>query len=132
MSQEPVTVGWREDERAGGHVQLSLFVGRNLDARGRAGVITLRVDEWDEIRGGILGVRCDVIPALNRHDGFGDLAEPRTKVELVDTRRRYADFMLTHLCEDHMWDEFAWEGDGVEYMEKAHAAIHAEDKEVAT
>ncbi|MDP9301281.1 MAG: hypothetical protein M3P43_10380 [Actinomycetota bacterium] len=87
MSQQPVTVGWREDERAGGHVQLSLFVGRNLDARGRAGVITLRVDEWDEIRGGILGV----LRRLQLHQGLG-----------------------------------------VEYMEKAHAAIHAEDKEVAT
>ncbi len=73
MSDErPVTVGWREDDRAGGYVQVSLFVGRNLGARARAGVIILRIDEWEEMRG-FEGIRCDVIPPLNRHDGFGDI-----------------------------------------------------------
>lgn len=45
----PVTVSVREDDRNDAHVHLSVFVGRTPDARGRAGTLVLRTDEWDEL-----------------------------------------------------------------------------------
>jgi hypothetical protein len=50
----PVTIGLRErpgQGERGGHVEIQVFVGRNLEARGNAGTITLRVEEWEEIQG---------------------------------------------------------------------------------
>lgn len=44
-----VSIRLREDHRWPAHVQVSVFVGRNEGSRGHAGVITLRVDEWDEL-----------------------------------------------------------------------------------
>jgi hypothetical protein len=53
MMERLVTVGLRErpgQEFRGGHVEIQVFVGRNPDARGNAGTIILRVDEWEEIQ----------------------------------------------------------------------------------
>lgn len=48
-----VTVGLRVDRRTGGHVEVSLFAGRNRHARGRSGGLVFRIDEWDEIVAGL-------------------------------------------------------------------------------
>ena len=42
-------IGFREDTRNPGHVNVSVFIGRNDNARGRSGTLTIRTDEWDEI-----------------------------------------------------------------------------------
>ncbi len=47
---EPVTVAFREITRNPGHVEVSVFVGRNEGARGNSGLLTLRTDEWDELQ----------------------------------------------------------------------------------
>jgi hypothetical protein len=49
----PLTIGLRERPGQGfrgGHIEIQVFVGRNPDARGNAGTIVLRVDEWEEIQ----------------------------------------------------------------------------------
>lgn len=51
MTEHPraVRVGLRVDDRNPGHVHVSVFAGRNPGARGHAGKVTFRSDEWDEI-----------------------------------------------------------------------------------
>ena len=49
MHRLPVTVGLRENARSPGHTLVSVFVGRRRGARGHAGELTLRTDEWDEL-----------------------------------------------------------------------------------
>ena len=49
MEGRPVTILLREVRRNPGHVRIRVFVGRQPGARGVAGELTLRVDEWDEI-----------------------------------------------------------------------------------
>lgn len=39
----------RIDDRNAGHTRFTIFVGRNPDARGNAGQLILRTDEFDEI-----------------------------------------------------------------------------------
>lgn len=48
-SGRPVMLGLRINERMGGHVHCSLFVGRTEGARGNSGKIVLRNDEYDEL-----------------------------------------------------------------------------------
>jgi hypothetical protein len=48
-------------------------------------------------------------------------------IDTAQLRQRFAALLTHHLDGDHMWDEYAFEGDGVEYMETAHKAIHDED-----
>lgn len=43
------TVMFREIARNPGHVMVRVWVGRNPGARGAAGTLTLRTDEWDEL-----------------------------------------------------------------------------------
>lgn len=52
---EMVTLAFREEFRNPAHVTVGVFVGRNKGSRGRAGTLTLRADEWDEMQeaGGI-------------------------------------------------------------------------------
>jgi len=51
---QPVSIMFREDERNPGHVRLSVFVGRTDGARGHAGEIVMRADEWDQLQSQIL------------------------------------------------------------------------------
>lgn len=46
----PLSIMAREERRRGGHVDIGVFVGRRPGARGKAGTITLRIDEWDAMR----------------------------------------------------------------------------------
>lgn len=46
----PVTIAFREDARNPAHVSLSVFIGRNEGARGLAGHLVVRTNEWDELR----------------------------------------------------------------------------------
>lgn len=86
----PVTVGLRVDDRGPAHTRLSVFVGRNRGARGRAGELTLRTDEWDELAGR-LPPSLEVCPAyeqmfsheLARHDVL-DSGETVTADPVVD------------------------------------------------
>ncbi len=50
MSKELLPIAFREDSRNPGHTQVSVFIGRNVGARGHAGVLTMRTDEWDELQ----------------------------------------------------------------------------------
>jgi hypothetical protein len=45
----PVTAGIRVDSQNPGHTTISVFVGRNPGARGHAGTLTLRTDEWHQL-----------------------------------------------------------------------------------
>lgn len=45
----PVTAALRVVARNPGHVTLSVWVGRTPGNRGRAGKLTLRTDEWDDL-----------------------------------------------------------------------------------
>lgn len=45
----PVTVLLREMERSSAHVEVAVWAGRNPGARAKAGTLTLRADEWDEL-----------------------------------------------------------------------------------
>ena len=49
MRNDPVTCMLRVDEVNSAHVHLSMFVGRNDGARGHAGTLVLRTDEWNEL-----------------------------------------------------------------------------------
>lgn len=68
MKRDPLTVGLRVDSRTGGHVQVSVFVGRNPGARGRAGVITLARDEWGEIAAEIIDAAFTHVDCPRRHN----------------------------------------------------------------
>lgn len=46
------TVTFRVDEANRGHVTLSVFIGRTPDARGHAGRLVLRTDEFAELLAG--------------------------------------------------------------------------------
>lgn len=48
-----VMVGLRCDHRNPGHTIVSVFVGRNEDARGPSGALRFRTDEFDELFGPI-------------------------------------------------------------------------------
>lgn len=50
VDSAPVTVTFREDDRNDAHVRVSVFIGRNEGARGHAGQLVMRTDEWDEAR----------------------------------------------------------------------------------
>ena len=50
MNVGQIRIGFREDEIRGGHTQVSVFVGKQIGQRGHAGTITLRNEEWDELR----------------------------------------------------------------------------------
>lgn len=52
-SERPVTMSFRF-ELHGGHVHADVFVGRNPGARGRAGTLIVREDEWPTLRAGLL------------------------------------------------------------------------------
>lgn len=62
------TVMFREVDRNPGHVRITVWIGRNHGARGNAGTLTLRTDEWDELiaeprtLGGILLLPVEVQP----------------------------------------------------------------------
>lgn len=60
MPSRSVTLLFREVSRNPSHVRVSVFVGRNVQARGHAGVLTLRTDEWDETRNEISGTKATV------------------------------------------------------------------------
>ena len=49
MSAREPTVTFRVDHANAGHVTLTVFVGRNPGARGRAGQLVLRTDELVEL-----------------------------------------------------------------------------------
>lgn len=49
MRNDPVSTAIRVDEHGPGHTHVSVFAGRNEGARGHAGVLTFRTDEWDEL-----------------------------------------------------------------------------------
>ncbi len=49
MAERGVSVGWRVDEQNPGHTKVSVFIGRNPGARGHAGQLTIRTDEWEEL-----------------------------------------------------------------------------------
>lgn len=53
------TMGLRVESRDGGHVHCTLFVGRTIGARGCAGRVVLRVDEFDEL---VAAGLVDVVP----------------------------------------------------------------------
>lgn len=55
--RDPVTVGIRVDDRNVAHTRVSVFVGRNEDARGHAGHLVLRTDEWDDLMHALAGLR---------------------------------------------------------------------------
>jgi len=62
-----LSVAWREDERNGGHVQVSVFMGYNPGSRGRCGTITLRVEEWEDLQtiiGAMDGDWLEILPPL--------------------------------------------------------------------
>lgn len=65
-----LSMGLRLDRVRGGHVEVSVFVGHNPGARGRAGVIVLRTEEWEEIAGATFRaggrVPIDIVPAHPR------------------------------------------------------------------
>jgi hypothetical protein len=70
MSERPVTMGIRLDAIRGGHCDVSIFVGRAESARGHAGTVVLRVEEWEEIeRRGTIAV--DVIGRLGKPAWWG-------------------------------------------------------------
>lgn len=52
MSDRPVTCTYSVVEQNPGHTRLSVYVGRTPGARGHAGVITLRTDEYEALRDG--------------------------------------------------------------------------------
>lgn len=54
MRGDPTTCGLRVDRQNEAHTHVSVFAGRNTDARGHAGVLVFRTDEWNELV--ILGV----------------------------------------------------------------------------
>jgi hypothetical protein len=74
----PVSCAVRVISRNAGHVHVAVWAGRNEGARGNAGTLTFRTDEWFELvdaAGGIdssgrLVLRFDVLP------------EPETKEEM--------------------------------------------------
>lgn len=82
MNVGQLRIGFREDEIMGGHTQVSVFVGKQIGQRGRAGQITLRNEEWDELaatlRSGMLqGAHrpyasladvVDILPRLERRE----------------------------------------------------------------
>lgn len=45
----PVTVTLRVDHQNPGHTWVTVFCGRNEGARGRAGQLVFRTDEWNEL-----------------------------------------------------------------------------------
>lgn len=49
MGRTPVTAALRLDSVNPGHVIMSVFIGRNIGARGHSGTLTLRTDEWHEL-----------------------------------------------------------------------------------
>lgn len=48
--ERPTTILLREDDRNPGHVRVTVWIGRNPGARGNSGTLTIRTDEWDELR----------------------------------------------------------------------------------
>ena len=58
-------IGLREDSHTGGHTQVSVFIGRNENARGRSGTITIRNDEWDALQERIEGTAEDLIEVID-------------------------------------------------------------------
>jgi len=49
MNDGPVTVAFRVDRQNPGHTFASVFIGRNVGARGHSGQLTIRTDEWNEL-----------------------------------------------------------------------------------
>lgn len=47
--QRPTSMGLRVDDRGPAHTRVSVWVGRVLGQRGRAGTLTLRTDELDDL-----------------------------------------------------------------------------------
>lgn len=45
-----VSLSFSEVSRNPAHARVNVFVGRNPGRRGLAGKLTLRTDEWDELR----------------------------------------------------------------------------------
>lgn len=102
--RDPVTMGLRVDDANPGHTRLSVFVGRNPGARGHAGHLVLRTDEWDEIRtavedatailrgevhraapirtsdGNLVGYRCECGKGMGPH--VAEIHEHRTAAEI--------------------------------------------------
>ena len=80
MRALPVTVGMRENTRGPGHTDVSVFVGRTRGSRAHAGEITLRTDEWDELR--------------DRCGGDGDLVEVCSPFEQMFSHELQRDDVL--------------------------------------
>jgi len=57
-----VSVGFRVDDENPGHVRVSIFAGTNFGARGHAGVLTFRAEEWPVIKMCLLVSGFDHIP----------------------------------------------------------------------
>jgi hypothetical protein len=62
-----LTMALRLEAHNGGHATIGVFVGRTRGARGKAGQITLREDEWAELRDRLAAERdvgTEVLPPL--------------------------------------------------------------------
>lgn len=69
MERRPVTCAVRLVDRNPGHVRVAVWAGRNEGARGHAGELVFRADEWMElvdrpgsIKAGRLVIEFDVLP----------------------------------------------------------------------
>ncbi len=49
MEVGQIRVGFRLDEQGPAHSQVSIFVGKQKGQRGRAGTVTMRNSEWEEL-----------------------------------------------------------------------------------
>jgi hypothetical protein len=63
-SELPLSIGLRYEGTQGGHCQVGVFVGRKLGSRGKAGVVTLRVEEWEELAAYAEGPPVDIAPPV--------------------------------------------------------------------
>ena len=53
-SERPVLLGFRDVTEHPGHKCIQIFAGRNPGARGNAGTVVFRDDEWVEVREALL------------------------------------------------------------------------------
>lgn len=64
MPDRPLLFGFRLASENPAHVRVQVFAGRNPGARGNAGTLTFRVDEWDEMRAAFLAGGFEEMPSI--------------------------------------------------------------------
>jgi hypothetical protein len=64
-----VSMLFRVVDRNPAHVRVRVWVGRNVGARGKAGELVFRADEWEEIRRTLLNAQGPAVVSVEEIQG---------------------------------------------------------------